>query len=848
MAVSPPGKDRASRDRPHHAQGDRAGAGGRPDESQRAGARPAQGALDMGQAPAGDTARPGEVVVDGTLARIVFENPEAQWAVARVQVDGKGARVIAGEAEITAVGPLSGMAPGTLLRLRGTWERHPKYGRQLRIAGIPQLRTPETLNGMRRYLGSGVIPGIGPGLADRIVQRFGMETLDVIQSTPGRLQEVPGIGAGRAEKIAAAWKAQHDLHEVMVFLRGYGISGAYAARIYRRYGSRTIAVVQENPYRLAIDIWGIGFKTADTIARNLGMERTAPARLEAGLIHVLGKLAEDGHVHAPEAVLVEQAAAVLEVDPELLPEALHRLDASSLIVRESLGDRGTCVSLASLWEQEHEAATLFAALVATPMRPVQVKLDAALAALERDADIKLTGEQRRAVEAAVMDKCVIVTGGPGVGKTTIVRAIVHLFAGLRRKVALAAPTGRAAKRLAESTGGEAVTLHRLLEYQPASSSFFRGAGHHLDQDVVIVDETSMVDIALFRALMSALSPAAQLVLVGDVDQLPSVGPGAVLADLIASEAATVVRLTEIFRQAQASRIVTAAHEINRGVVPELQPPPGRNARRSDFYFIHRDDPLRARETIVELVAERIPEAFGFDPMADIQVLCPIHRGELGTIALNQALQERLNPPRPASGPDAAGQREGTGEHGEPDHPQGAGEAGEAESESDAESAGDADDASDADGASEAAEIRRGEHVYRVGDKVMQLRNDYDRGVFNGDIGIVRDIVDDRRKLLVDFLDGRVVGYEPSDLDQLIHAYAVSVHKSQGSEYPVVILPLATQHYIMLQRNLLYTAVTRGKALVVIVGSPRAVRRAVQNDTTTARWTWLAERVREHLRA
>jgi exodeoxyribonuclease V alpha subunit len=778
----------------------------------------------MGETLPGEV--PGEVIIDGTLSRIVFENPDAQWTVARVRVEGspRGARGPAGggaadgEVEITAVGALTGLAPGTPLRLRGTWERHPKYGRQLRVAGVPQIRAPETLEGITRYLGSGVIPGIGPELARRIVQRFGMETLDVIQSAPGRLQEVSGIGAARVEKIADAWQAQHALHEVMVFLRSYGISAAYAARIYRRYGDRTIGVVRENPYRLAIDIWGIGFKTADTIARNLGMERTAPARLEAGLIHVLGKLAEDGHVHAPEAVLLEQAAAVLEVDPGLLPEALGRLDASNLIVRESLGDRGTCVSLASLWEQEHDAAALFAALVGTPMRPVQVKLDAALAALERDVGITLTGEQRRAVEAAVMDKCVIVTGGPGVGKTTIVRAIVHLFASLERKVALAAPTGRAAKRLTESTGSEAVTLHRLLEFQPATSSFFRGADHHLDQDVIIVDETSMVDIALFRALMTALSPKAQLVLVGDVDQLPSVGPGAVLADLIASDAATVVRLTEIFRQAQASRIITAAHEINRGVVPELQPPPGRNARRSDFYFIQRDDVLRARETIVDLVAERIPEAFGFDPMADIQVLCPIHRGELGTIALNQALQERLNP-----GPTAQAPTTETAETAEPAAP------------------------AEAAAPVEATEIRRGEHAYRVGDKVMQLRNDYDRGVFNGDIGIVREIVDEGRKLHVDFLDGRVVGYEPGDLDQLIHAYAVSVHKSQGSEYPVVILPLVTQHYIMLQRNLLYTAVTRGKALVVIVGSPRAVRLAVQNDTTTARWTWLAERVREHLR-
>lgn len=807
MAGEPPGNDGAARDRPHGGHGGRAGG-----DVQRVG-QAVQGELGIAREGAGE-ARPGEVIVDGTLSRIVFENPEAQWAVARVQVEHETPARPVAEAvrEITAVGALTGMAPGTLLRLRGTWEQHPKYGRRLRLTSLPQLRTPTTLKGMVSYIGSGVIPGIGPELARRIVERFGIETLDVIQATPERLQEVSGIGAARAEKIADTWKAQRDLHEVMSFLHGYGISAGYASRIYRRYGSRTLSVVRENPYRLAIDIWGIGFKTADTIARNLGIERTAPARIEAGLIHVLGKLAEDGHVHAPEAVLLEQAAEVLEVDPALLPEALDRLDASNLIVREPLGDRGACVSLKSLWEHEHEAAVMFAALVDTPTRPVQLELDAALAALERDAGITLTAEQRRAVTAAVIDKCVIVTGGPGVGKTTIVRAIVHLFATLKRKVALAAPTGRAAKRLAESTGSEAVTLHRLLEFQPSSNSFFRGAGHHLDQDVIIVDETSMVDIALFRALMAAIAPTAQLVLVGDVDQLPSVGPGAVLADLIASEAATVVRLTEIFRQAQASRIITAAHEINRGVVPELEPPPGRNARRSDFYFIHREDVVRARETIVDLVAERIPEAFGFDPMTEIQVLCPIHRGELGTIALNQALQERLNPARAATGAPIA--------------TTGAGEAG----------------------AGEAVEIRRGQHAYRAGDKVMQLRNDYDRGVFNGDIGIVREIVDDRRKLLVDFLDGRVVGYEPGDLDQLIHAYAVSVHKSQGSEYPVVILPLVTQHYIMLQRNLLYTAVTRGKALVVIVGSPRAVRLAVQNDTTTARWTWLAERVREHVQA
>lgn len=752
-----------------------------------------------------DDAHPGEVTIDGTLSRVVFENPDNLWVVARVRVEpatarpaskpvglGLGAMAAERGSEITAVGALLNIAPGTPLRLRGTWEQHAQYGQQFRIASY-QIRSPQTLDGIVRYLGSGVVPGIGPEFAKRIVRHFGMETLDVIQAAPERLREVEGIGAARVEKIAAAWKAQRDLHEVMVFLRGYGISAAYAARIYKRYGNRAVNVVRENPYRLAIDIWGIGFKTADAIARNLGIEITAPARLEAGIIHVLGKLAEDGHVHAPEGQLVEQAATMLEVAAGLLPVPLAHLERSNLIVREALGDRGTCVSLQYLWEQEHDAAGLFARLVSTPMRLVQINLDTALAALQKEVGIALTAEQRRAVEAAVMDKCVIITGGPGVGKTTIVRAIVHLFTRLGRTVALAAPTGRAAKRLSESTGGEAVTLHRLLEFQPAINGFARGPQDPLDQHVVVIDETSMVNIALFRALLGALAPAAQLVLVGDMDQLPSVGPGAVLADLIASDAATVVRLTEIFRQAQASRIITAAHEINHGIVPELSPPPGRNADRSDFYFIRRDEALRARETIVELVAKRIPEAFGFDPVTDIQVLCPIHRGDLGTIALNQALQDRLNPAR-------------------------------------------AEDA-------EQAEMRRGEHVFRVGDKVMQLRNDYDRSVFNGDIGVVRAIDDEERKMEVNFLDGRVVGYEPSDLDQLTHAYAVSVHKSQGSEYPVVILPMVTQHYMMLQRNLLYTAITRAKQMVVLIGSKRAVAMAVRNDKIAERNTSLAERLR-----
>ena len=750
------------------------------------------------RAGAGETPPPGaqDSTLEGTLERIVYQNPTTQWTVARLvrEPPPKRGQSVDGEV-VSVVGALLGVPEGTPLRLRGTWETNPRYGRQFRIASY-QARAPETLTGIERYLGSGLIPGIGPELAKRIVAHFGQRTLDVLAEDPWRLRDVDGIGNARVEKIAEAWAAQRDLHDVMVFLRSYGVSSAYAARIYKRYGRDTVGIVRENPYRLAIDIWGIGFKTADAIAANLGMEKTAPERIEAGVIHALGKLAEDGHVHVPVGNLIEATASMLEVDEGLLPPALDRLEESGLIMREALGDRGACVYLTELWESEHDAAAAFAELVDTPMLPLQIDLPQALAAFEEQAEIELTPEQRHAIEAAVMDKCVVITGGPGVGKTTIVRAVVHLFTSVMdRRVALAAPTGRAAKRLGESTGAEAVTLHRLLEFQPRFNAFSRDADNPLEHDVVVVDEVSMVDVALFRALLTALPATTQLVLVGDVDQLPSVGPGAVLADVIDSGAATVVRLTKIFRQAAASRIIIAAHEINQGVVPELEPPSGSEAHRSDFYFIGRNDPATARETIVGLVAERIPERFGFDAVADIQVLCPIHRGDLGTIAINQALQERLNP-----------------------------------------------------GGSGVIELTRGNRVFRVGDKVMQLRNDYDRAVFNGDIGIIQDIIPGKQqKMVLDFLDGRVVVYEQGDLDQLTHAYAISVHKSQGSEYPVIIVPLVMQHYMMLQRNLLYTAVTRGKQLVVLIGARKAVAMATQNSVTANRWTWLAERIRASVR-
>jgi exodeoxyribonuclease V alpha subunit len=546
--------------------------------------------------------------------------------------------------------------------------------------------------------------------------------------------------------------------------------------------------VRANPYRLAHEIWGIGFRTADSIAEKLGIARDAPERLEAGLLHALETSAEAGHMHLPDDELVGQAAELLGVAHELLLPRLGGLEANRLVVREVLGHRGPCTMMPWAHDAEVASATQLVALVRTPSRGLGLDVHAAIHAFEAVTSVTLAAQQRKAVEAALVDKCTVITGGPGVGKTTIVKAIVHLAKLVHRKVSLAAPTGRAAKRLGEATVMEAMTIHRLLEFQPREGGFQRDRENPLDADLVVIDEASMVDAQLFASLVDALRPAAQLILVGDIDQLPSVGAGAVLSDVIDSEVATVIRLTEIFRQAQASKIVMSAHAINHGELPVLESEAGATA---DFYFISRDDPEAARATIVELVAERIPKSFGFDAVGEIQVLAPMHRGDLGTGALNHALQDRLNP-----------------------------------------SAG-------------AAELVRGERTFRRGDKVMQLRNDYDKAVFNGDIGVIATIDTDEGVVQVEF-DGKLASYERAELDQLSHAYAVSIHKSQGSEYPAVVIPLVTQHYMMLQRSLLYTAVTRGKKLVVIVGSKRAIALAVKNADAKQRYTWFAERVRAAL--
>ncbi len=736
-------------------------------------------------------AAPPATTLDAVLERITYANEETGYTVARVATDRSNDL-------LTVVGPLLGAQPGESLRLRGRWRSHPQYGRQFEVEAY-QTVLPATIQGIRRYLGSGLIKGIGPKMAERIVDHFGEATLQVIEQQPGRLVEVPGLGPKRTGMITAAWEEQRAIKEVMVFLQGVGVSTSLGVRIYKTYQDQAIEVVRREPYRLAADVWGIGFKTADQIAQRLGIPHDSPQRVKAGLQFALSEASDDGHCYLPETELVASATELLGVDAELAGRCLEELAAEEGVVAEPLpatvspgvpAGTGRAVWLVPFHRAETALAAGLLRLLQAPSDRLPwsqaVDWTVALDWLGRTMGVTLAPEQAAAVRLALSQRVAVLTGGPGCGKSYTVRAIVALARAKHAKILLAAPTGRAAKRLSELAGLEAATLHRLLQLRPGGDAAF-DRDHPLDADLVVVDEASMLDVLLANKLVKAVPSGAHLLLVGDVDQLPSVGAGEVLRDLLAAERLPRVRLTHVFRQAQRSGVVTNAHRINAG-----QPPVTRGL--DDFFLFSEDDPERVADLVVDIVANRLPRRFGLDPAREVQVLCPMHRGPAGAGVLNERLQAALTPAR-----------EGL------------------------------------------AERRFGGRVYRVGDKVMQIRNNYDKGtagVFNGSVGVVTALSLEDQELRVLLDEDEEVGYGFDELDELTHAYAVSIHRSQGSEYPCVVVPLTTSAWLMLQRNLLYTAVTRAKRIVVLVGSRRALARAVRTQGAGRRYTALTERLQQ----
>jgi exodeoxyribonuclease V alpha subunit len=718
----------------------------------------------------------------GEIERVTFTNEENGFTIARLKVAGR-------KQPVTVVGSILNPTPGELLSLKGQWGHHPKYGEQFKIASS-QSAAPATLQGIEKYLGSGMIKGIGPVMATRIVKKFREATLDIIEHHSDRLAEIGGIGPKRIAMIQKAWTQQKEIRAIMIFLQSHGVGAGYAARIFRHYGNRAIAVVRENPYRLATDIFGIGFLSADKIAEKLGIARDSELRAEAGILYVLHELADEGHVYYPCEPLLARCREILAIDREIIARALATIAADGRIVIDSSGgspaaltEQGPAVYLAGYHLAETQAAARLKTLIATPRAIRPIDADKAIPWIQEKLGITLADKQIEAVRCVAGHKVLVITGGPGTGKTTIITAVLRIFAGVRAKILLAAPTGRAAKRMTEATGHEARTIHRLLEFSFQKGGFQKTETDPLDGDLLIVDEASMIDTLLFHHLLKAVPARATFVVVGDVNQLPSVGAGNVLKDIIDAGAVPVVELNEIFRQARESSIVVNAHRINQGLMPNLTSSP---EKLDDFYFIEQEDPQKVLELIITLVQERIPKRFGFDAIDGIQVLTPMHRGIVGGMNLNVALQKALNP----------------GEEG----------------------------------------VARMGRLYRIGDKVMQIANNYDKEVYNGDIGRITAIDTEGQEVLVT-IDGREVPYEFSELDELVHAYAVSIHKSQGSEYPAVVIPILTQHYILLQRNLLYTGVTRGKKLVVIVGTKKALAIAIRNNKTERRFTLLAERLR-----
>ncbi|MFP4347867.1 MAG: ATP-dependent RecD-like DNA helicase [Thermodesulfobacteriota bacterium] len=716
----------------------------------------------------------------GQIERITYTNEENGYTVAKVKIRGRRDLV-------TVVGNLMSPMPGEIIAMKGEWANHPRYGEQFKLTSY-RTSVPATVYGIRKYLGSGLIKGVGPRIAERIVRKFGEKTLDVIEENIDHLTAVEGIGAKRIAMISRAWQDQKEIREVMLFLQSHGVSSGYATKIFKQYAERSIEVVRENPYRLATDIFGIGFVTADRIAEKLGFAKDSPLRAEAGILYVLNQLAEEGHVYYPYIPLIQKCREILDVERSILEDAFGRIESDKKIRIEDLNQDldafvpdHKAVYLTQFHVCEVGIARRLKILLNVPAGLSHPDPEAALSRVQKRLAIRLAEHQAGAVRSALAQKVMVITGGPGTGKTTIINAILKILSAMEAKVFLAAPTGRAAKRMSETTGHPARTIHRLLEFSPAKGAFEKNYEHPLDCDVLIVDEASMIDTVLMHHLLKAVPAVASLILVGDVNQLPSVGAGNVLEDIIASGAVPVAALTEIFRQARESRIIVNAHRINRGRMPVYDV----NSPENDFFFIQKEEPEAVLDILLRLVGERIPRRFGYDPVDDVQVLTPMHKGRVGAGNLNAELQGALNP------------------------------EGEA--------------------------VVRGHRTYRVGDKVMQIRNNYEKEVFNGDIGRIIRILADLQEVVIRY-DGRDLIYEYSDLDEVVLAYAVSVHKAQGSEYPVVVMPVLIQHYMLLQRNLIYTAVTRGRELVVLVGTRKALAIAVKNDRTRQRYTRLRHRL------
>ncbi len=709
--------------------------------------------------------------ISGSIERITYQSDENGYTIAHLKVPEKNDPVC-------IVGVMPGVQPGECIRCWGNWKKHLVYGWQFEVDHF-KSEIPADINGIKKYLGSGLIKGIGPSYAEKIVDAFGASTFDILESHPERLLEVKGLGKKRIGLIISCWTEQKSIRNVMIFLQGYGVSSTYAQKIFKTYGTNSIQQLKENPYALARDIYGIGFKTADQIANKLGMPHHAPQRVDAGIEHVLLELTSEGHVCYLLEEFVPIASEMLAVEANLIEQRIKAIEEEERIVVYTLpygAELKPFLWLKGLFVSETGIAREIARLRSSPcsLRPVDV--EKALAWVQQQLSLQLAVNQCKAVASALSDKVQIITGGPGTGKSTITRAILTITQQLTNKIVLAAPTGKAAKRMTEITGKQAKTIHSLLEWDFQAGGFKKNRQNPIDADLIIIDEASMIDTSLMFSLLKAIPSHARLVIVGDVNQLPSVGPGNVLKDMISSRILPVTALNEVFRQAAHSRIITNAHRINMGQMPDLN-----ITSDSDFFFIEAPTPEEVLQTILVLVSERLPRKYHYHPLNDIQVLAPMKRGLFGIENLNNELQKTLNP------------------HGEP-------------------------------------LVRMGRSL-KKGDKVMQIRNNYKKEVFNGDVGFITHIDFGEQELMVDF-DGRSIVYDFTEIDEIILAYAVSVHKFQGSEFPCIIIPIHTSHYKMLDRNLLYTAVTRGKKLVVIIGSKKAIFISVHNNEVHRRYTGL----------